>query len=318
MENDRASILDEAMRALANAETEEDFNHADELWLECYRSEFANLSPNDQICAARFICGALGNRDDWGEIQRLAARGLAILATMPEADKVSEARHHGALLNYLADAKRQVGDLDEAKALYLQATEVDEDAARGAWWSLTRVAVGQRAGLAEYMSYLARAVSAADFYAWDSREFEEKSASLEVPLSAIVNGYQASEEMRTQLLDIWTTFEQEWRKSDPSNSALHRLRTMANKVFKKGSCFIATACCEPSQRQLVVDLVAFRESVLRRSASGRITILAYEAWSPPIARFIAKREFLKKFVRNALVIPAASIARKVLNHKHCG
>lgn len=65
----------------------------------------------------------------------------------------------------------------------------------------------------------------------------------------------------------------------------------------KSGCFIATAAYGSYAEHNVLILREFRDNVLQHSIPGRLFIRCYYRTSPPIARFIASREFLKKIVR---------------------
>lgn len=68
-----------------------------------------------------------------------------------------------------------------------------------------------------------------------------------------------------------------------------------------GGCFIATAAYGSPLDARVQSLRDFRESYLRPNAPGRAFIAFYERTSPPIAAFIAEREWARSLTRLALV-----------------
>ena len=70
---------------------------------------------------------------------------------------------------------------------------------------------------------------------------------------------------------------------------------------KKGGCFIATACYGSYAAPEVLVLRQFRDEVLLDSKAGRAFVQLYYTVSPPIARFILKREKLKECVRFFIV-----------------
>ena len=78
-------------------------------------------------------------------------------------------------------------------------------------------------------------------------------------------------------------------------------RVKAAELEKKGGCFIATACFGSFDAPEVLVLRQFRDVVLLESMAGRAFVLFYYTVSPPIARFIQKREKLKGWVRFFLV-----------------
>jgi hypothetical protein len=68
-------------------------------------------------------------------------------------------------------------------------------------------------------------------------------------------------------------------------------------------CFIATAVYGSSSAEEIDILRNFRDDVLLRSDAGRDYVDFYYAASPPLARFIAEREWLRVLVREALIDP---------------
>jgi hypothetical protein len=80
-------------------------------------------------------------------------------------------------------------------------------------------------------------------------------------------------------------------------------------ILEKQSCFIATAACGDAAAPEVVTLCGFRDEVLSRTASGRILIRLYDAFSSGIARALSRRRTLRCLVRAILVRPVAWIVR---------
>jgi len=68
------------------------------------------------------------------------------------------------------------------------------------------------------------------------------------------------------------------------------------------ACFIATAAYGTSMHPHLDSLRAFRDQYLMTSASGRAVVRFYYRHSPPIAAYIAKRDWLRAVVR-ALLAP---------------
>ncbi|MBI5169528.1 MAG: hypothetical protein HZA61_08580 [Candidatus Eisenbacteria bacterium] len=80
--------------------------------------------------------------------------------------------------------------------------------------------------------------------------------------------------------------------------------TTQSWVNDRSRCFIATACAGEGSSEVAV-LRAFRDRRLRRTAAGRLFIACYERLSPPVARLVARHEWLRRFVRATLVHPLA-------------
>jgi len=76
------------------------------------------------------------------------------------------------------------------------------------------------------------------------------------------------------------------------------------------SCFVATACFGSSEADTVVTLRRYRESILKKSAVGRLSIYWYYKLSPPIANFVASHSHVKKIVRRALVMLAKKLSTR--------
>jgi hypothetical protein len=70
---------------------------------------------------------------------------------------------------------------------------------------------------------------------------------------------------------------------------------------KKSGCFIATACYGSYTAPEVLVLRQFRDEVLLDSKAGRAFVRLYYTISPPIAKFIIKREKLKGCIRFFIV-----------------
>ena len=68
-------------------------------------------------------------------------------------------------------------------------------------------------------------------------------------------------------------------------------------------CFIATAAYGTSSAAEIEVLRSFRDEVLLCSRAGRDLVAFYYEASPPLARYISEREWLRAFVRELLVDP---------------
>jgi hypothetical protein len=83
----------------------------------------------------------------------------------------------------------------------------------------------------------------------------------------------------------------------------------AQAAAKGIDCFVATAVYGSSSAAEIDVLRDFRDDVLLRSCAGRDYVDFYYAASPPLARFIAEREWLRVLVREALIDPLVAAGR---------
>ncbi|HEY4712381.1 MAG TPA: CFI-box-CTERM domain-containing protein [Dehalococcoidia bacterium] len=74
-----------------------------------------------------------------------------------------------------------------------------------------------------------------------------------------------------------------------------------------GFCFIATAAYGTETASQLDILRDFRDQVLLENALGSRFVEAYYRVSPPVADFIAKNDFLRAVVREALVEPVVNL-----------
>ncbi|MCX7926583.1 MAG: hypothetical protein N2606_00360 [Candidatus Omnitrophica bacterium] len=79
-----------------------------------------------------------------------------------------------------------------------------------------------------------------------------------------------------------------------------------------GGCFIATACYGSAEAEDVIALRQFRDQYLMPNSLGKAFVYAYYKFSPPIARYIEKRESLKILVRWALK-PIVFLAKEAIS-----
>ena len=73
-------------------------------------------------------------------------------------------------------------------------------------------------------------------------------------------------------------------------------------------CFIATAAYGTSSAVEIGVLRDFRDDVLMSTAAGRDYVGFYYAFSPPVADFIAKHEWLRTVVREGVIDPIVDVA----------
>jgi len=74
-----------------------------------------------------------------------------------------------------------------------------------------------------------------------------------------------------------------------------------------GFCFIATAAYGTETASQLDILRDFRDQVLLESALGSRFVEAYYRLSPPVADFIARNDFLRAVVREALIDPVVNL-----------
>jgi len=74
-----------------------------------------------------------------------------------------------------------------------------------------------------------------------------------------------------------------------------------------GFCFIATAAYGTETASQLDILRDFRDQVLLKNAIGSRFVKAYYRLSPPVADFIARNDFLRAVVREALIDPVVNL-----------
>ena len=77
--------------------------------------------------------------------------------------------------------------------------------------------------------------------------------------------------------------------------------------FVTGYCFIATAAYGTETASELDILRDFRDQVLLQNALGSRLVEAYYKVSPPVADFIARNDFLRAVVREALIDPVVNL-----------
>lgn len=78
----------------------------------------------------------------------------------------------------------------------------------------------------------------------------------------------------------------------------------------KDGCFIATAAYGSPMAQELDLLRGWRDVELSSIYIGRVFIGVYYRLSPPIARFIEKRDVLRMITRTLLIIPVAVLKNR--------
>jgi hypothetical protein len=81
--------------------------------------------------------------------------------------------------------------------------------------------------------------------------------------------------------------------------------TTENK--QKEGCFIATACYGDYNTPELLILREFRDDTLLESKMGQLFVCWYYKISPPVATFISKNNFLKKFLKLVFIKPLTKI-----------
>lgn len=82
---------------------------------------------------------------------------------------------------------------------------------------------------------------------------------------------------------------------------------------KSGGCFIATAVYGSDSTPEVLVLRTFKDTVLLPSRIGEIFVNTYYLVSPPLARVIASKPFIRKIVRKVLIQPIVKLCRSWMN-----
>lgn len=96
-----------------------------------------------------------------------------------------------------------------------------------------------------------------------------------------------------------------------SSLGIECAKELAKTEQKKSGCFIATAVYGSPYANEVIILKEFRDNWLLNFRLGKIFVAFYYWISPPIANRIAKREFLKKIIKVAIIIPLIKFVNKL-------
>src|SRR3989338_5448133 len=89
---------------------------------------------------------------------------------------------------------------------------------------------------------------------------------------------------------------------------------LIERIPRGGGCFIATAAYGTGTAKELCILKDFRDNVLLKNKKGASFVNLYYTFSPPIAKYIQKRDYLRFLTRCALY-PLISIL-KIKNIKN--
>ncbi len=81
--------------------------------------------------------------------------------------------------------------------------------------------------------------------------------------------------------------------------------------YSPEGCFIATAAYGTETHYKIDVLRDFRDQYMEKNVLGRIFIKNYYRFSPPVADFIAKRNYLQVATRTLFVDPLCKIVNKL-------
>ena len=111
------------------------------------------------------------------------------------------------------------------------------------------------------------------------------------------------------LVAIWAPEDSEYIKS-----LLQSKNSDQNEPSDKSGCFIATACYGSPYSDNVLTLQWFRDEYLLSSYLGKKLIVFYYNISPPISRFISKRNSLKRFIEYCFLNPFVNLVKLLGNY----
>ena len=98
--------------------------------------------------------------------------------------------------------------------------------------------------------------------------------------------------------------------TSPNNTGVKGGNKLQSPQVSNSSCYIATAAYGSPYAKEVDAFRYFRDTVLVKSWFGRIFIAFYYKTSPPLANFIAEREYLKVATRKWILAPLLHFLRK--------
>lgn len=126
------------------------------------------------------------------------------------------------------------------------------------------------------------------------------------------------DEQRGSLLSIYDIWRKQLVAINPQLAArFPDVDSVMTESVKKAEaansmCFVATACFGSGDHDSVIELRKFRDKVLKSSSIGRAFIRAYYRISPTFADLIYDHRGLKYVVKVFLCVPAAFVAKIIL------
>ncbi len=98
--------------------------------------------------------------------------------------------------------------------------------------------------------------------------------------------------------------------------ALATAKASMKEKSDKSGCFIATACYKNADCEEVRILRTYRDERLSNSRWGNFLINIYYTFSPPIAKWLEKRQRLCSFSRKWILDPIVNWLKKIINYKN--
>ncbi len=104
-----------------------------------------------------------------------------------------------------------------------------------------------------------------------------------------------------------------YRRKDGKLRHVTRKQRRHYRSMRKDNCFIATAAYGSSMAPELDLLRAWRDAELSSIYLGREFIKIYYICSPPIARFIERRDVIRLIVRTLLIVPITILKNRNKN-----
>jgi hypothetical protein len=83
-------------------------------------------------------------------------------------------------------------------------------------------------------------------------------------------------------------------------------------------CFVVTAVYGTPLAQEVDMMRVFRDDFLLKFHAGRLFVRTYYRLSPPVARFVSGRLYLRKLLRMFVLSPVVNVVKMTRSHWSCG